>query len=278
MSNVSSLKQFNQMVSATPTQDHLRNVLGAKAPQFVCNLTSLVANNTNLQQCEPVSLMYAALKATSLELPFDSNLGFAYVIPFWSGKNKRYEGQFQIGYKGFIQLALRSGQFTTLNVREVREGEIVGEDFVTGEMQFKALPADERLNAPVIGYMAFFRLVNGFSKMLYMSKEEMTAHATRYSQTYSNDKTKSGSKWSTDFDAMARKTALKMLLSKYAPMSIQMLDAIQADQAVIGKDDKYTYIDNDSVVDVQVATAEIAEAVMAETEANEAVIESVMFN
>lgn len=278
MSNVSSLKQFNQMVSATPTQDHLRNVLGAKAPQFVCNLTSLVANSTQLQQCEPVSLMYAALKATSLELPFDSNLGFAYVIPFWSGKNKRYEGQFQIGYKGFIQLALRSGQFTTLNVREVREGEIVGEDFVTGEMQFKALPADERLNAPVIGYMAFFRLVNGFSKMFYMSKEEMTAHATRYSQTYSNDKTKSGSKWSTDFDAMARKTALKMLLSKYAPMSIQMLDAIQADQAVIGKDDKYTYIDNDSVVDVQVATAEIAEAVMAETEANEAVIESVMFN
>lgn len=200
--------------------------------------------------------MYAGIKATSLDLPLDSNLGFAYVIPFKNNKENKTEAQFQLGYKGFIQLAIRSGQFKTINVTEVREGELVAFDMLTGEIQFKALPNREELK--VIGYAAYFRLTNGFEKTLYATVESIEKHAGRYSQTYAskNDYVRKSSKWTTDFDAMAKKTAIKLLLSKYAPLSVEMQNAITSDQAVITNDGN-KYVDNPS--NREVADAEVIE-------------------
>lgn len=240
----STLKDFNQLIGRTQTQNYLQQVLGSKKSAFVNNITALVANNKMLQECEPLTIMYAGIKATALDLPLDSNLGFAYVIPYNNRKAGKVEAQFQLGYKGFIQLAIRSGQFRTLNVTDIREGEVHEVNILTGEIRFSAV--ENRISKPVIGYAAYFELTNGFSKTLYMTKEEVEAHAKRYSQTYSSkyESTRESSKWSTDFDAMAKKTVLKLLLSKYAPLSVEMAEAQKADQAVV-RESGYDYVDND---------------------------------
>lgn len=250
---MSNLQLFNQTITNTKTQDYLASVLGEKKGQFVSNLTSLVANDKNLQECEPITTMYAAMIATSLDLPLNRNLGFAYVIPYKNNKEGKTEAQFQIGYKGLLQLAIRSGQFSTINVTDIREGEIETFDLLTGEIKFTAKPNREQL--PIIGYASFFRLNNGFAKTLYMTKSEVEAHGLRYSQTFSskNDYVRKSSKWTTDFDAMARKTVLKLLLSRYAPLSVEMQKAVTSDQAVFRNDtDTPTYIDNE----IQDTTAE----------------------
>jgi recombination protein RecT len=152
-----------------------------------------------------------------------------------------------------VQLAIRSGQFKTINVREVREGEYLGEDFISGEMQFKQVA--DRINKKVIGYLAYFRLINGFEKMSYWTIEEMEKHARQYSQSYNSQypSTRESSKWTTDFDAMAKKTILKLLLAKYAPLSIEMQTAVKSDQAVIDEDGE-RYVDNEQPA--VIATAE----------------------
>lgn len=238
------LARFNATIKNERTQDYLRQVLGKNATSFVTSLTSIVSNNTSLQNCEPLSLMYVGIKAAALNLPLDPNLGFAYAIPYYNGKTKKTEAQFQMGYKGFVQLAIRSGQFKAINVTDVREGEYQGEDLLTGEL--KITIADGREQRKVVGYAAYMRLVNGFEKSLYWSVEKVEAHAKQYSQTYSSTKDyiRNSSKWTTDFDAMAKKTVLKMLLSKYAPLSIEMQNAIQYDQAVFNSDGGNEYLDN----------------------------------
>lgn len=245
MITASNLKAFNAVLTADNTKTYLANVLRDNAKAFTANITALVSSNTNLQRCEPTSLIYAGIKATALDLPLDQNLGFAYVIPYENRKAGKVEAQFQLGYKGYIQLAIRSGQFRTINVVEIRDGELVGFNLLTGEMMFEAV--ENREQKQVIGYAAFFKLLNGFEKTLYMTTGEMQAHAKRYSQTFgsNNDYIRNSSKWSTDFDAMAKKTALKLLLSKYAPLSVEMSDAYKADQAVISADDTYRYVDHD---------------------------------
>lgn len=254
---MSNLTIFNQTLTAPKTQAYLESVLADKKASFVNNLTALVANNANLQACEPITLMYAGIKATALDLPLDPNLGFAYVIPFKNNKVGKTEAQFQLGYRGYIQLAIRSGQFKTLNVTDIREGEMRTCNLLTGEIEFNAQPDRERLQ--IVGYAAYFRLTNGFEKTLYITKGEMEAHAKRYSQTYSarNEYVAKNSKWATDFDAMAKKTAIKLLLSKFAPLSIDMQNAVKADQAVIDGENSYRYADNQSVDEV--VTEEIAE-------------------
>ena len=239
----SNLQQFNRAITDPKTQAYLEQVLSGKKNAFVNNIVALVSNNTTLQACEPMSVMFAGLKATALDLPLDPNLGFAYVIPYKNNRENKTEAQFQIGYRGFIQLAIRSGQFSTINVTEVREGELETFDLLTGEMRFTAVP--KRTERPVIGYAAFFRLSNGFEKTLYMTKEEVDVHAKKYSQTYSSkyEKVQQNSKWSTDFDAMAKKTAIKLLLSKYAPLSVDMINAVNSDQAVITETGA-KYVDN----------------------------------
>ena len=261
---VSTLKRFNACIASEQTQQYLQQVLHERKSSFVNNITALVSNSANLQECVPMSLVYAGLKATALDLPLDPNLGFAYVIPFKNNKKGVTEAQFQIGYKGFIQLAIRSGQFLLINVTDIREGELKGEDILTGEMSFSRVP--DRESKPVVGYAAFFKLTNGFSKTMYMTVGEVKAHAGRYSQTYSskNEYIRKASKWATDFDAMAKKTVLKLLLSKYAPLSVEMQSAIQNDQAVIDDQGEAQYLDNPE--EQQPAVEDIHEAVEVQKE------------
>lgn len=261
---VSTLKRFNACIASEQTQNYLQQVLHERKSSFVNNLVALVSNQTNLQECAPMSLVYAALKATALNLPLDPNLGFAYIIPYKNNKKNTTEAQFQIGYRGLIQLAIRSGQYLLLNVTEVRHGEYRGENLLTGEVDIAMVP--NRESQPVIGYAAFFRLVNGFTKVLYMTVEKVKEHALRYSQTYSskNDYVRKSSKWTTDFDEMAKKTVLKLLLGKYGPLSVEMRDAIQDDQSVIDDQGEARYLDNPE--EQHPAVENIQEAVEAQKE------------
>ena len=262
--SMSDLKKFNETLTSERTQNYLQTLLQDRKGEFINNLTALVSQNRNLQACEPVTLLYAGLKATALNLPLDSNLGFAYVIPYVSTEKGITEAQFQIGYKGFIQLALRTCEVKTINVTDVREGEIISDDFVTGEMKFKR--AENREELPVIGYVSYLELVSGFRKQHYMSVAQLQNHAQTYSQTYRSKKDyiKKTSKWTTDFDAMAKKTCLKLLLSKYAPMSIQLNQAIVSDQSVLhGMETKdVEYIDNPLVEDAQEISEDMAKKIM----------------
>lgn len=248
------LTRFNLCIASVQTQQYLLQVLGRKKESFVNNITALVANDASLQGCSPMSLIYAGLKATALDFPLDNNLGFAYVIPY---NNKKKitdengvtrevvvkEAQLQWGYRAFIQLAIRTGQYKRINVTDVREGEIKSIDLLTGEITFDAAP--NRIELPVIGYAAYFELVNGFSKTLYMTVEELQRHAMSYSKTYSSkfEGTRNSSKWTTDFDAMAKKTVIKLLLSKYAPLSVQMQEAVKTDQAIFDDNGRQEYSD-----------------------------------
>lgn len=258
---VTPLKQFNGFITNPKTQDYLSVVLQERKASFVNNITALVANNEALQVCRPETLMFASLKATALDLPLDQNLGFAYVLPYRDNKKGETLAQFQMGYKGFVQLALRSGQFKTLNATDVREGELVDENFVTGELTFKK--AENREALPITGYVAYFKLLNGFEKYLYMSAAEMKAHALRYSKTYQ----KGYGLWTDKdmFNAMARKTVLKLLISKYAPLSVQMQDAVKLDQAVIRGEDSYEYVDGQKP-DEQIRAAAPSESAMEKAE------------
>ena len=247
------LQKFNAMLENTRTQEYLTNVLGEKKQTFVSNMVALVSSNKALSECDPSTIMFSCLKATALSLPLDPSLGLAWVLPYKDNKNNTTVATFQLGAKAYIQLALRTAQYRKINVRDVREGEIVGEDFVSGEMQFKKLEKD-RSNAPIIGYVAMFELINGFSKQLYMSVEELDAHAKRFSQTYR----KGYGLWSDKEmrPAMMEKTILKRLLSKYGVLSVEMEQAIKSDSAVLGENDVVRYIDNEeNAIDLNKAQA-----------------------
>lgn len=236
------LQKFNAMLENTRTQEYLTNVLGEKKQTFVSNMVALVASNKALSECDPSTIMFSCLKATALGLPLDPSLGLAWVLPYRDNKNNTTVATFQLGAKAYIQLALRTAQYKKINVRDVREGEVVGEDFVSGDMQFKKLEKD-RDKAKFVGYVAFFELINGFSKQLYMTVEELDAHAKRFSQTYRkgyglwSDKEMRGS--------MMEKTILKRLLSKYGVLSVEMVQAIKSDSAVLGENNSVRYIDNE---------------------------------
>ena len=256
---VSNLKVFNQTITSPATQKYLADVLHERKGAFVANLTALVSNNAQLQACQPYTLMFAALKATALNLPIDPALGMAHVIAYKNNKKGVTEAQFQLGYKGFQQLALRTGQYKHINTTDIREGELKKRNRLTGEIEFDFIEDDEkRLATPIIGYVNFFRLINGFESILYMSKAEMEAHAIRYSQTYrsSDSRIKSQSKWTTDFDSMARKTVIKLNLSKNGVLSTELQEALKADQSVMREENNYEYVDNEdeqSIYDAQKA-------------------------
>ena len=245
------LQKFNAMLENTRTQEYLTNVLGEKKQTFVSNMVALVSSNKALSECDPSTIMFSCLKATALGLPLDPALSMAWVLPYRDNKNNTTVATFQLGAKAYTQLALRTAQYKKINVRDVREGEIVGEDFVSGEMQFKKLEKD-REKAPVVGYVAMFELINGFSKQLYMSIEEIDAHAKRFSQTYR----KGYGLWA-DKDMrpkMAEKTVLKLLLSKWGVLSVEMEQAIKSDSAVLGENNSVRYVDNEeNAIDLEKA-------------------------
>lgn len=245
------------MIRADKMQAMVQERLGKRAGQFTTSLISLVNANAKIAECTPITVIQAALTAASMDLPINQNLGFAYIVPYANNKNidgkwvKTMEAQFQMGWKGFVQLAQRSGKFQTINTTDVREGEVKTRDRMTGELEFTWIEDDGKRNkAPVEGYLAYFKLLNGFNKSLYMTKAEIEKHAGRYSQAYrAKGKSSFKSPWETDFDLMAQKTALKLLLSKFAPLSTEMQEAVAADQSVDdGKERRY--IDNDLLANV----------------------------
>lgn len=254
------LQTFNRAITNPSTQKYLQEVLGERKGSFVNNLTALVANNTNLQECEPYTVMFAAMKATALNLPLDNSLGMAYVLPYKDNKRGVTVAQFQLGYKAYKQLALRTGLFKIINATDVREGEISSRNRLTGEINFNFNENEkERLELPIVGFVSYFCLNNGFESTFYMSREEVEKHALRYSQTYksANKYVKENSKWTTDFDAMALKTVTKLNLSKNAPLSVELSDAIKADQSVMIKSENdYEYIDNEATNAIDIEKAQ----------------------
>lgn len=231
---------LTQYVKQDAVNNRLNDLLGKRAPQFVTSLVSAANANAMLAECKPESVLTAALTAASMDLPINQNLGFAYLIPY---KNKGGTVcQFQMGYKGFIQLAQRSGYYKTINATDVREGEMVGFDRLSGEIEFKWIDDwSEREKAKTIGYVAYFKLLNGFEKSFYMTSEELKAHAKKYSKSYQYN----SGLWADDFDSMSKKTVLKQLISKFGPLNTQLQEAIQKDQTIDGE-----YADNPNKVEI----------------------------
>lgn len=243
------IQKFNRFIRNKDTSDYLADILQDKKDQFVSNMVSLVSNNRALQECVPATIMNAALKATSLNLPLDSNLGFAYVIPFKNNKEGITEAQFQIGYKGFKQLALRAG--IVISCTDVREGELKSRNRLKGILEIEEIQDEKiRQTLPIIGYASYFKY-NGIESIHYMTIEEIEAHAKRYSQSYRSTTAwvKNSSLWTTDFDKMAKKTICKLHLSSDAPLEVKNQIIDSGDQAVILGDNKFKYIDNTEDID-----------------------------
>lgn len=231
-------------------KNKFQELLGKRSTSFITSVLQIVASNDLLQKADPTSIYQSAAVAATLELPLNNSLGFAYIVPYnenykdeFGNWQKKAVAQFQIGYKGFKQLALRSGQFLSINATDVREGELVESDRLTGRRVFKWIEDEtEREKLKIIGYVSHFVLVNGFSHTLYMTVEKLTEHAKKYSQTFQRDK----GRWKDDFHGMCLKTVLKLNLSKNAPLSVEMQKAVIADQSIINDADTLdvTHIDN----------------------------------
>lgn len=254
-------------MTAYLTQDAVKNqinqVIGGKNGQrFISAVVSAVNTDPMLQECTNQSILSAALLGESLNLSPSPQLGQYYMVPF-NDKNRGKVAQFQLGYKGYIQLAIRSGQYKKLNVLAIKEGELVHFDALNEEIEVRLIEDEEqREQAATIGYYAMFEYVNGFRKAIYWSKAKMEAHALKYSKGYASDK-RNGTAWtfwSKDFDGMAYKTMLRQLISKWGIMSIDMITAIDSDMAIINEDGSKTYVDNDPDVIVMDQPVEAMEA------------------
>ncbi|GKZ04043.1 recombinase RecT [Paraclostridium bifermentans] len=234
---------IKQLLDMDVYKKRINEIMGKKAAPFMASIVN-VSNLPSLKDSDPNSIISSAIVAATLDLPIDQNLGFAYIVPYNTKEGKK--AQFQMGYRGYIQLAMRTGQYKTINAIEIYKGEIKRVNRLTGEMEFND---DEDLidRDTVVGYMAYFKLLNGFEKTLYMTKEEMERHAKKYSQSYSSQKkwVVDSSLWSTDFDGMAIKTVIKRLLSKYGILSVEMQNAITKDQAVMNNEGNPEYVDNE---------------------------------
>lgn len=229
-------------------RDEVRNkfqeMLGKRAPSFITSVLQIVASNNLLAKADPHSVYHSAAVAATLDLPLNNNLGFAYIVPY----NQKYKegdqwksrqvAQFQMGYKGFIQLAQRTGMYRTLSAAPIYEGQLIEENPLKGFVfDFTKKKSDK-----IIGYASYFQLLNGFEKTLYSTVEEVRKHGKRFSQTFKNDR----GLWVDDFDSMALKTVIKANLSKWAPLSVDIQKAITFDQAVVKDSDTQDveYVDN----------------------------------
>lgn len=233
----SPLARLTNELNSVSWKSYIEKNVTKDTKGFTNALLTLANQNEMLANCSTKSIVFSAMKAVVLNLPLDSNLGFAYVLPY-KKKDGTADAQFQLGYKGFVQLAIRSGQFKTINSVEVCDGEVKCVNKFTGEYEFGEKKSDK-----VVGYIAYFKLLNGFEKYLYMSVEEMQKHAKAYSQMAKYGK----GLWANEdtFGSMAKKTCLKLLLSKYAPLSIEMQTAIEFDQKVFDTNDENgRYADN----------------------------------
>jgi recombination protein RecT len=236
MSNVQTQPQkkgFSQLLDSPEIKQRIEEVMGDRKIQFITSALSLFNANASLQNCDPKSIFHACLTATSLGLPINNNLGFAYIIPY--GK----DAQFQIGYKGFRQLAINSNQYKSLEVKAVYDGQIIEDNsFVGYHFDWKNKQSEN-----IIGYASYFQLLNGFESTYYLSVDDIEKHAKKYSQTYK----KGFGNWKDEFEKMAKKTVVKLHLnSGFAPLSIEMQKAQESDQSVI-TDSGFKYVDNEPI-------------------------------
>nr|WP_294700645.1 recombinase RecT [uncultured Anaerostipes sp.] len=224
-------------------KNQINNVVGGKnGDRFIASIVSAVQVNSDLQECTNPSILSAALLGESLKLSPSPQLGQYYMVPFRNNKKGCKEAQFQLGYKGYIQLAIRSGQYKKLNVLAIKEGELVRFDPLNEEIEVNLIDDEEvREEAKTIGYYAMFEYTNGFRKAMYWSKKKMEAHALKYSKGYAAKK--GYTFWEKDFDGMAYKTMLRQLISKWGIMSIDMQNAMESDMAVIHEDGTKDYAD-----------------------------------
>ena len=216
---------------STDIKARFNELMGKRAPQFIASVLQSVANNKLLANADPKSVYMAAVTAATLNLPINQNLGFAYIVPY------KGEAQFQIGWKGLVQLAQRTGQYQRINVIAVYENQFKAYNALTEELQ-----ADFTVDGKgrIVGYAAYFKLNNGFEKLSFWSREKVEQHGRRYSKSFSNGV------WNTDFDAMALKTVLKNTLAKWGILSIEMEEVIIKDQSVEDFNGNLRYIDNEA--------------------------------
>ncbi len=217
---VSPVNQMKNLLANQGMQNLFADALNENKDRFLASIIDLYNGDTYLQGCNPKEVAMEALKAATLNLPINKNLGYAYIVPY---KNKgKLTPQFQIGYKGYIQMAQRSGQYKALNAGILYEGMDIKRDFLRGTFEIIGEPKSDK----VIGYFAYFQLLNGYEKAVYMTKDEVTEHAKRYSQAYGSDY----SPWKKQFDEMAQKTVIKKLLSKYGVLTTEFQDAVKEEE------------------------------------------------
>lgn len=262
------VKALSNFLNSDGIKAKFAEVLGDKdkGVAFVTSILSVVNSNGQLAKADQNSLYTSALMAATLDLPINPSIGHAFLVPFntrQADNTYKVMVQFQISAKGLKQLAMRSGQFLKMNDSEVREGEIESIDRMTGEIKFNWIQNDkERLSKPIVGYVSYFKLVNGFESTFYMTKDEVELHAKTFSQTYKKFGT---GLWKDMFDKMASKTVIKLHLSKDAPLSTSVQKALVSDQAVI-KNDNFTH---EETVDVETNYVDNSEIPLDITEVNE---------
>lgn len=240
-------KTVSGMLETPAFKKKFEEMLGKKAAGFISSIIAVTNSSNYLMKADPSTVIGAAAQAAMLDLPINQSLGFAYIVPY------KGAAQFQLGYKGYIQLAQRSGQYVDIGAKTVYEGELEYENRLLDKFRF-----GERTSDKVIGYLAYFRLTNGFEKMLFMTLDEMQVHAKKYSQNYKGGTDKWGL---ADFNVMAEKTVLKRLLSKYGPLSIESIQMSQA----LANDGGVISMNNDGDFDVNFS----GETIDAETETDE---------
>jgi recombination protein RecT len=237
---------FTSFMTSTVVQKKVNDILGDEksGKRFISAIVSAVNNNPQLKECDNASILSGALLGESLNLSPSPQLGNYYLVPF-KDKDRGQVATFQLGYKGYIQLAIRSGQYKKLNVLAIKDGELIKYDPLNEEIEVNLIEDEEkREKAKTIGYYAMFEYVNGFRKAMYWSKAKMEAHALQYSKGYQAKK--GYTFWEKDFDAMAFKTMLRQLISKWGIMSVDMQQAYENDMAYIKEDGSKEYFDNDN--------------------------------
>lgn len=270
---MTGIKAFNNLIGSDLMKTKIYQMVGrTDAQEFITSITSAVNSNPALAECDAQSIISAALLGQSLHLKPSPQLGYFYMVPYNNKKRKCKEAQFQMGYKGYLQLAIRTGEYIDIDAMEIREGEYLGRSKITGKPQFEFIEDDSvRENLPIVGYMAYFEMKHGYIKQLYWSKEKMINHADKFSQAFSknatggkypkvsyddyvagnyneNDEWLYSSFWYKNFDEMAKKTMIRQLLSKHALLSTEPLTkAVESDMAVIKEDLTPDYIDNQEV-------------------------------
>lgn len=253
-------KTFSAFLTSDAIKHRINEMVGGKDGQrFITSIISAVSTNPTLAECEHSTILSAAMLGESLKLSPSPQLGQYYMVPFKDKKRGCKVAQFQLGYKGYIQLAIRSGYYKKLNVLAIKQGELISFDPLEEEITVNLVEDDtERENLPTIGYYAMFEYQNGFRKAMYWSREKMMAHADKYSMAFSaqayerlqkgeiseKDLWKYSSFWYKDFDGMAYKTMLRQLISKWGIMSIDLQKAMDGDMGAINEDGSVDYVDN----------------------------------